>query len=223
VSPSSTTTYSIVALSDNNTCVGTSMTGSAVVTVNPRPTAVITWPSNTAICNGISTQLSVALTGSQPWSITYTDGTTPTTVTGITTNTYTFSVSPNATKTYSITALSDGNTCGAIASDINTGVTVLVKQRPTSTFTGTGSICAFGTKELSIALTGAAPWSLTYQSKDQLGNISNTTVNNILTSPYTFTVSPSTFTTYSVTSLTDANNCSVQASDMTGTQQFQWL
>ena len=221
VSPSSTSTYSIVALSDNNTCVATSMTGSAVVTVNPRPTAVITWPTDVAtpgssICNGASTQLSVALTGTQPWAITYTDGTTPVTVTGITTSTYTFNVSPNATKTYSITALSDGNTCGAQASDINTGVTVLVKQRPTSTFTGAGSICAFGIKELSIALTGAAPWSLTYQSEDQSGNISNTSVNNILTSPYTFTVSPSSFTTYSVTSLTDANGCSVQASDMTG-------
>ena len=68
-----------------------------------------------------SITLSVTLTGSQPWTITYTDGTTPTTITGITTSPYTFSVTPIQTLTYSLTAVNDnyGNGVTAGTATIN--------------------------------------------------------------------------------------------------------
>lgn len=79
------------------------------------PTAVISGAGS--ICD-TSTTISVALTGNQPWSVTYTDGTTPTTVSGITATPYTFTVSPTTTTSYTLTATSDSN-CPAVAANVS--------------------------------------------------------------------------------------------------------
>jgi hypothetical protein len=94
------------------------------------------------------------------------------------------------------------------------------KARPTATVTGSASSCVGGNaKPISVALTGKAPWSLTYRATDINGNITNTTVTNIQTTPYVFNVTPSVTTSYSVTALSDAN-CTADNSlgnDITGT------
>src|SRR6185295_18518617 len=73
VSPSTTTTYTVTALTDANcTALGGDRTGNAVVTVNPRPTAVTS--GSATICNGGSTTISAALTGTGPWTVTWSDG-----------------------------------------------------------------------------------------------------------------------------------------------------
>ncbi len=76
-----------------------------VLAVSPLATATIT--GGNPICQGGSTVLSIGLTGNAPWTLTYTDGTTPRTVSGITSSPYVVTVSPAATTTYSILSLSD--------------------------------------------------------------------------------------------------------------------
>jgi hypothetical protein len=209
VTPVINTTYVITALTDANCSANAGdMTGSAVVTVHPLPTSNI---SGTAtICNGGTTPVSIALTGSSPWSVTYTVNGVPTTVNGILASPYVISTAPSATTTYLLTAVSDAN-CSANALGMTGSATVTVNPRPTSVISGTATICNGSSTTISIALTGTAPWNLTYTT-----NGAPTTVNNIVASPYTFIASPIVNTTYLVTALSDANSCGANAGDMTG-------
>ncbi|HKM92471.1 MAG TPA: hypothetical protein VJY41_02340 [Prolixibacteraceae bacterium] len=208
VSPTANTTYTVTALNDVNcTSVASDFTGSATVTVNARPTSVVS--GSATLCNGGSTTISVALTGAQPWSLTWSDGSTPTSVTGITTSPYTFSVNPTANTTYTVTALSDVK-CTSVAGDRTGSAVVTVNARPTSVVSGSATVCNGGGATISVALTGTQPWSLTWSDGS-----TPTSVTGITTSPYTFSVSPTVNTTYTVTALNDVN-CTSVASDLTG-------
>ena len=60
-----------------------------------------------AICLGQTANLTINLTGIPPWSLTYTDGTTPITLTGILTSPRLVPVSPAGTTSYWITMVND--------------------------------------------------------------------------------------------------------------------
>lgn len=85
------------------------------------------------ICEGFSTDIIVSLTGTPNWSYTYTDGTTPVTVSGVTTTSDTIRVSPSSTTTYTLTAVSDNGGAGILVGI--TSVVVTVNSKPTVTFT----------------------------------------------------------------------------------------
>jgi len=70
------------------------------------PTATLT---STTICIGETATLTVELTGTGPWSFTYTDGTTTKTVTGIQTSPYELKIDPNpkTTTEYTIISVTD--------------------------------------------------------------------------------------------------------------------
>ncbi|HEU4609932.1 MAG TPA: T9SS type B sorting domain-containing protein, partial [Chitinophagaceae bacterium] len=79
----------------------------------------------------------------------------------------------------------------------------------TATITGGNPICPGASTTISISLTGTAPWTIVYTD----GSNTNT-INNIQSTPYVLTVSPTTTTTYTVLSVADAkcSNGSVNSS-----------
>ncbi len=189
VSLTSTTVYTISEVNDAN-CSNTG-TGSATVTVNEKPTATLS--GNAEICSGSSTDLSVALTGTAPWTIVYSDGVSES---GISESPHTRSVSPSRTTVYTIKRVIDAN-----CSNTGTGsATVSLNPLPTAVLSGTTYICAGSSTELKVALTGEAPWSLTFSdSPTPIVTSSN---------PYVRIVNPATTTVYTIEEVTDNNGCS---------------
>ncbi len=74
---------------------------------------------------------------------------------------------------------------------------VMIMESPTAIMSGTASVCEGGEAELSVALTGVAPWQLVIDGESYTANAS----------PFTFNVSPTTNTAYSVSSVEDAGGC----------------
>jgi hypothetical protein len=181
VNPIKTTRYRITNLNDNYCSSNIStvdllgnliVTGNPLVTVNPRPTAVMGGTPTT--CNGTATNINVALSGKSPWNITYTGSDGSTTITTISSNNSTIYttgspyiknliVSPSTTTTYSVTSLSDA-LCTSIASDLTGIATVTVNPRPTLVLSGTPSTCNGTSTFINVSLTGKSPWNLTYTS-----------------------------------------------------------
>lgn len=192
VSPTATRTYTLTAASNTN-CPASSATGTHVVTVRPAATALL---SGTAtICPAGAATLTVTFTGTSPYSYTYTDGTTPVTLTGITTSPFLITVTPGSNRTYTGTALSDF--CGA-SSGFSGSATITISASSTATLSGNVTFCAGSATNLNVALTGAAPWSITFS--DGTSTLTRTGINS---SPYSLSVTPSANTTYTLTGVTN--------------------
>src|SRR5207249_2644020 len=93
-------------------CGGSVLSSTATLTVNARPTSVAS--GSATICNGGSTTISAALTGTGPWTVTWSDAVVQT---GVVSSPATRSVSPSTTTTYTVTALTDAN-CAALGGDL---------------------------------------------------------------------------------------------------------
>jgi gliding motility-associated-like protein len=77
------------------------------------------------ICVGQSTTISIALTGTAPWTLTYSDGSSSHTISGILSSPFVLTVSPTATTTYSMTSVSDAKCSNP---SLNSTVAVTVTQ-----------------------------------------------------------------------------------------------
>ena len=138
------------------------------------PTATLT--GGGTICSGDPIpDMTVTLTGTAPWSITYTDGVTPVTVPGIMTSPYTISGASDGS--YILSAVSDANCIGTFSG----AAAIFTNPLPTATLTGGGTICSGDPiPDMTVTLTGTAPWSITYTDV-----VTPVTVPGIMTSPYT--------------------------------------
>jgi hypothetical protein len=170
--------YTVTNILDAS-CTGTS-TGSATVTVNPIPTASVSGGGTVCVGNPLP-EVSIALSGTSPWNISYTDGTTTSAIT-TSTNPYTFT--PTTTGTYSVTALSDANCTGTFSGVAN------VANNTLPAVTATASVLNTCT-ETVVTLTGGGANS--YVWSDGRSDASPFVIQNT--------------TTFTVTG-TDANTCS---------------
>lgn len=200
VTPTGTTTYLIASVADANCSgIGADITGAAVVTVNTRPTGTIS--GTTTLCAGTSATLTLSVTGSGSISGTLSDG-TPFSGTA---PTITLSVTPALTTTYTIATLSDAN-CSALSGGLAGSAAVTVNARPTASISGTASLCLGSSANLTLTVTGSGTITGTLSSGDSFSGTAPT---------ITVSVSPTSATTYSIATLSDAN-CSALAGGLTG-------
>ena len=118
--------------------LGCTSAASANIIINAQPaTPTATISGDAIICFGSSANISIALTGNGPWSITYTDGVTPVIVNNIVSTPYVFSVSPAANTTYTLVSVSDATCTGTVSGSASITVTPLV----TPNFNAIGPLC----------------------------------------------------------------------------------
>ncbi|MEI6785473.1 MAG: hypothetical protein WCQ21_31660, partial [Verrucomicrobiota bacterium] len=201
VDPAAVAGSRIVSVTNPDGQTTNSAAGILTINNNTRPTSVVS--GSGAVCNGSSLPIQAALTGAQPWSLTWSDGFVQSAVTA---SPAARGVSPTSSITYTVTALSDANG-SAQAGDMTGSAVVTVNARPTAVVSGGGTICHGGSVVISAALTGTGPWNVSWSD--------GTNQTGIVSSPAERTLSPSATRTYTVTNLTDAN-CTAQAGDRTG-------
>ncbi|MDD3666455.1 MAG: PKD domain-containing protein, partial [Bacteroidales bacterium] len=122
------------------------------LSISPLPTGFITGTST--ICQGQTAQVQVLLTGTAPWSITWSNSVSSTTVNNIVASPYQFDVAPTATSGYYLTAVSDAR-CSATQISGMAVVTVNPQPQPYALFAvGNGEFCE-GTDGAEIRLSGS--------------------------------------------------------------------
>ncbi|MCD4731045.1 MAG: cadherin-like domain-containing protein, partial [Bacteroidales bacterium] len=173
--------YEVIALSDAN-YTGTCFTGSGEVMVTPSaPTSEMT--GDAVICTSETADISIAFTGSPPWSFTYTNNGGNSTSITTTNNPHILKVSEAGL--YEVTGLIGG---GCTGTSFTGSANITINPLPTATITdGNGQIfIGLGeTADLTVAFTGSPPWEITY-TVDDLNPI---TISNIIDNPYTLQVS----------------------------------
>jgi hypothetical protein len=148
-------TITYYAASKNTSTGCYSLTRTAVVlTINASPTAVIS--GGATVCPGNPMPiLTITLTGTSPWTLTYTNGTSPITVSGLVTSPYLFI--PSTPGTYTVSHVSNSN-CG---SGITSGsATVVLNPLPNAgTITGASTVPCGGTTTLATSGDAGGTWS----------------------------------------------------------------
>lgn len=125
-------TYTVTnAIAANGSCPADTKIFS--VTIAMAPTAAVSGGGTQ--CGTGSIPVSVALTGAGPWDVTYSDGTTTNTATGVTASPYTINATANGT--YTVSNVTMGG-CSAVGTG---SASVAFNPNPTVTFTPVGNVC----------------------------------------------------------------------------------
>ena len=189
-------TYKLTSVTDANGCTATSDFDSIVVSAWALPLAVAS--ADATICFGDSTEISIDLTGMAPWTFDVFDGTNTMNVASAT-SPFTVFADPDSTVKYTIVSVTDGHSCNTTA-NIDS-ITVFVNQLATATVSDNDTMCFGDSVQLAINFNGAAPY--TFDVTDGTNPMSFTSASDI----FNVYVGPDAATTYTLTSIGDANGC----------------
>ena len=180
-------TYSLVSIQDASLSNCSQLqSGSAVVSINPLPTATIA--GTTSVCKDAAPP-DITYTGAAgiaPYTFTYSiNGVTQPTVSS-TGNTVTVSVPTFVAGSFTYTLVSIQDASSTTCSQAQSGsVIVTVNPAPTATIAGTTTVCKNQTSPV-ITFTGAAatpPYTFTYTVNGGTNQTISTTSGNIITVP----------------------------------------
>jgi gliding motility-associated-like protein len=149
-------TYNVEVTSGS--CV---VTGSATINNADAPSATLTIDTDT-LCAGVSATLTFEITGTGPFTFTYSDGTNNIPVTSFVGSTFTTSVSPTASTTYTMISLVSDNdpTCAGNVSNASASVVVNPSpNQPTVSVNGPLSFCEGGSVVLTSSSATGNIWS----------------------------------------------------------------
>src|SRR6185436_7993077 len=195
VTPGATTNYTLVSMSNVN-CPGT-ISGNATVTVNTIPSATLS--GTTAICAGQSGNLTFTFTGTGPWHYTYLANGIPSAPLIANTSPAVISVTPAGTTTYTLSPIvTDANCTGNTAGT----ATITVVPLPTAQISGSATVCAGTSTNLTINFTGTAPFVYSYLAGATLMGPYNTNLNSV-----TIPVTPASTTVYTLTPTLTGAGC----------------
>ncbi len=165
--------YEIVSLTDAG-CSADNLTENTHVTLHPLPTAAITNEADIALINpGEFAYITIAFTGSAPYTFTYSRGSDIVEEFTITTNENPYTLSVSEIGVYEILNISDLY-CSNM--DWQGYIDVLHYTLPNATIATTSS-CENESEGIPIYFTGSPPWTFTY-TIDGLNPFEITTSNN---------------------------------------------
>ncbi|MBK9967055.1 MAG: hypothetical protein IPP07_20115 [Holophagales bacterium] len=166
-------------------------TSNRVVSLTPPPTASVS--GGGTICNGNEGTIQIALTGTPPFSLTWSDGVVQS---GIASPSAQRKVRPTATTTYTVTHVQDASCSGAASGS----AAFTVVASPSAVMTSPdATICPGGSATLTVRLAGQGPYTLTW---------SDGLVETVTATERTRTVSPAATKKYTIGSVKNAT-CSV--------------
>lgn len=196
--------YELNSLSDLN-CISNNLSGTTFVTVKSLPTAHLVNDS-ASFCSGASVTAQIELTGTPPWTISYSKDMIPQAdITNILTSPYLIDLSEPGD--FELISVNDFN-CNA--TDISGNVFLTQNANPTATFISDSLfLCLGSTSQIQVDLTGEAPWSFTYT----LNGENPIQISDIQSTPYLLSVIDTGF--YGIISINDIN---CQATNSSSTQ-----
>ena len=184
VSPNSTTTYTVTALTDANcTAQGGDLTGSALITVNAAP-PITANPSSRAVCAASTAAFSVTATGAgltYQWQLSTNAGVSFANISAATSSSYNTpaTVAGDSGKQYRCAVT---GTCGSATS---TAATLTVNVAPVITANPSSqTVCAGSAAGFSLIATGASltyQWQISTNAGVSFGNVSGATSSSYST------------------------------------------
>jgi hypothetical protein len=210
VTPNATTNYVITGLLDQNGCSVSAghpnIDDTATIVVSPLPNVTLLLDTN-RICFGDTTYLRINLTnGTSPLEFVANPNLNDT-ITNFNAATDSIPVSPNATTTYSVVYVTDGNGCTVVApsANINGNPQLNINPLPTAQITEDDTICFDDDVVLNFSFTGSAPFTYTFRDNTRGVDSTLTTLGTLVSQ--NVTVSPDSTTLYSMVSVTDGQGC----------------
>lgn len=179
-----------------------------LVITEPKAEVVISQDSE--ICKGGSSQIKLITSNwsnitLSPLTVTLSNGTTHT----VNSSPFLIDVNPLATTTYTITSV---HVSGCAKGVFSGQAVVKVNELPTAYIHNNSEICLGDSAEISVDLTGKAPYSFTYEYGAYVK-----TVTDISKLPYNFKVAPTETTSYNLRSVGDATCATSLTANVWGT------